>query len=350
MRNRYIELERFIASCVILLYHLGVSKGSWIMVEFFFMLTGYFTMLHIERKEEVIRGDVWYPISYTWKKFVKLLPYTSISIMLMWVGRVNEWNLTFSEIVKWLMCLPSELLLMAGTGMMPEGLQISAVGYAPRIINGHLWYLCSMLIMLPIVVCLLTYAKRWKSVIVTVVPALLYGILILKDGTVDGWHGEEFSFFFCDIRALAGLLLGAGAYYFSKWWKSREYTILGKVMLTAIEVFSFVIVLVVSFVTSLRFDAFQIGLLFLSISLTNAGVTYTSKITWKQLDFLGAISLPIYCIQMPLFWICSIWGLQEPWVSFVVIILVSIVLEIILTGFGKLFGKYKDNLIGLFVK
>lgn len=346
MKNCFIELERFIAACLVLLYHLGVSKGSWIFVEFFFMLTGYFTMLHLERKSETIGDNIWYPVFYTWKKFVKIFPYTGISILAMWLGRIIKWNLSAKDLVKWILCLPTELGLLAGTGMQPTGLQIAEGAYTPKLLNVHLWYICSMLIVMPIVVGLLMWARKYKSVIVTVVPMLLYGILIMKDGTINGWHNDTFTFIFCNMRAMAGLLLGAGAYYFTQWWKSREYTVLGKKVLTAIELISFAGVALISFSTALRFDALQIGLLFLSISLTNSGLTYTTQISDKRLEFLGAISLPIYCMQMPVIWWCSVIGAEGAFTPFVITLVLSVVIEIAFKLFDKWYEKSKEIIKG----
>lgn len=346
MRNRYIELERFVASTLVLLYHLGVSKGSWIFVEFFFMLTGYFTIAHIERKRETIIENTWYPVSYTWKKFTKILPYTGISILILFVYQAIEWNLSIGDFFKWLLRLPLELMMLAGSGMLPNGFQIAEGIHTSRIMNYHLWYICSMLFVLPIVVYLLTYIKKAKSILLTILPMFLYGILIMKDGTVDGWHDPDFAFVFCNVRAMAGILLGAAAYYFSQWWNQRQYTRLGKILLTLLEVVSFLLVSVLSYVTTLRYDALFIGLFFVSISLSNAGVTYTVKIKNALLDFLGAISLPIYCLQMPVIEICSNWlDISNPWMIFIITILLSVLLEIVLRGMKKIKFTFKNSLI-----
>lgn len=349
MKNRYIEFERFIASIMVLLYHLGSSKGGWIFVEFFFLLTGYFTMLHIEQKHDSIENNIWYPISYTWKKFTKLIPYTGCSVIIMWILYAISNSLSFTELLKWLLCLPAELLLIAATGMMPEGLQIGAYAFTPRLLNGSLWYICSMLFVLPVAMALLTYSKKWKGIIVTILPLFLYGFLILRDGTINGWHGDKFSFIFCNMRAIAGILLGALLYYVVKWWKLREYTVLGKWMLTGLEIISFIAVIVISSAINFGYDALQIGLIFLSLSLTNSGVTYTSRITNKNLEFLGAISLPIYCLQTPIFSICGAFGIESVLVQFVIVLAAGAVYELGLKLIKQWFHPYKKRLRDRFI-
>ena len=69
-RNGKIELLRFLAAIFIMNGHLsqiGFENdrpflGGWFYVEFFFMLTGYFTMMHFEKKRVEAGIDV---VTYT---------------------------------------------------------------------------------------------------------------------------------------------------------------------------------------------------------------------------------------------------------------------------------------------
>ena len=301
MKNKYIELERLLASCMILLYHLGVAKASWIFVEFFFILSGYFLMQHLEsHKQEIEEHAAWYPLGYTWRRYSKLLPYTCAGVFGMWAINAIRWKLTGTAFMKWLLFLPCDLLMIGGTGMFPYGIIFSASLTTPRIMNGHLWYICCMLIVMPFVIYLLMNSKKSRALCCSIVPALIYGYIIMKDGRVNGWHSERYGFFYCNLRALAGLLLGAGVWYASQWWKKRSYTNLGKIVLTIAEVFSFFAVAVISFGTTAPYDCLEIGLLALSISLTLSGVTYTSKFDCRLAKNFGTISLAIYCLQMPI--------------------------------------------------
>lgn len=350
MKNRYIELERFIASCMILLLHLYVAKGSWIFVEFFFMLTGYFTEAHIQKRKDFIGDNPWYPLQYTWKKFIKLFPYTGLSILSLWIIRLVGYGFKGKEIIKWLLCLPTELMLISGSGMVPKGLEISEGAYSPRLFNDHLWYICCMLFVLPVVVYMLMYLKRAKAIIITSLPMLLYGLLVMKSGTITGWHDPNFAFLFCSLRAMAGLLLGAFAYYISKWWRKQQYTYLGKFLLTVLEVGSFGAVVVLSYLTSLSYDALFIGLFLISISLSNAGVTYTTKLSSKIVDSLGRLSLPIYCLQMPVMGMCYVLEIRASWQVFTITIIVSVVAEVMFKVIGKIWGFCKPKIKQCLIK
>ncbi len=350
MKNKYIEIERFVASCMILTLHLFVSKGTWIFVEFFFLLTGYFTISHVEKRKELIKDDIWYPVQYTWNKFVKLFPYTTLSLLMLWGIKLIACELKGSEILKWFLFLPTELMLISGSGMIPNNLQITEELYTPFLLNAHLWYVCCMLFVLPLVVYLLMNLNKAKAVVLTIFPMFLYGILVMKSGTITGWHGDQYAFFFCSLRAFAGLLLGALAYYVSLWLNKPKYTDFGKVVLTIIEVASFIIVLVISHLTDLSYDALFIVLLFVSVSISNSGVTYTTRISSEFADFLGKISLPIYCLQMPVIVVCDALNIFNPWIKFAITILVSIFVVVMFRYCEKIWHKISPKLKSLIIK
>lgn len=64
-------------------YHLGIESdscfsNSWVYVEFFFIISGYFTYAHFIRcKEEKINV---HPVAYTIKKFSFYMPYIFVTV------------------------------------------------------------------------------------------------------------------------------------------------------------------------------------------------------------------------------------------------------------------------------
>lgn len=351
MKNKVIELERFLAACMVLLYHMGVAKAGWIFVEFFFILTGCFLMQHLEsHKSDIEQNAVWYPLQYTWRKYGKLLPFTSASVIAMWVIYAVRWRLTGSGLIKWLLYLPCELLMVGGSGMLPFGIVFTGGIATQRILNGHLWYICSMLIVLPIIVYLLISCKKSRALLCSVVPALIYGFIIMKDGRVDGWHDSNYGFFYCNLRAVAGLLLGAGAWYLSRWWTKRTYTKIGTAVLTVAEVASFVTVAAISFITVAPYDCLEIGLFALSISLTISGVTYTSRVRGNTFAFLGSLSLPVYCLQMPIIQLCAgRFGEYRIAVVCAIVIAVGMLFSVAVRWGKKPYRKLKEKMIKLLV-
>ena len=91
IRMAIVDLWKFIAAVMIMIHHLyylaPAFEGkdfpgyfSWIYVEFFFILTGYFTYRHFARqdsRENIVRSS----LSYTWRKFKPFLPSTALRII-----------------------------------------------------------------------------------------------------------------------------------------------------------------------------------------------------------------------------------------------------------------------------
>ena len=295
-RNSYIELERFLACLGILFYHAGVMKTGWIFVEFFFLLTGYFTMQHFATRTWA-NGSVWYPLSYTFQKFKTVFPYTTIGIFLVWLFDLFKWHLTGAGILKWILYLPTNLLLLSGFGVQAFGFEIQTGIFAPRMINPHLWYICCMLTVMLLVAFLFMYMKKSRVLICFLVPLICYGMLILADGTLDGWHDSFLGIFACDLRALGGILLGAFAWYAAQWFREKKWKQGLRLLLTVAEILCFVSVFALSWVSALPYDMLKVLLLFLSVLLSMSEQTYTSRWNLRFFHSLGKLSLPIYCIQ-----------------------------------------------------
>ena len=339
MKNRIIELERFVAACIIVLYHLNKIKAGWIFVEFFFILTGFFLMNHLVlHKEAIDRDEAWYPLKYTFQKYKSIFPYTTLSIIILWLYLAEVWQLSGTAIIKWLLYLPCDLLLIGGSGMLPYGLVFHGTLSTPRMINVLLWYVSSMLIVMPIAFALLRNEKR-RGLLCTIVPAILYGFLIMRDGRVNGWHDEKFGFVYCNIRALAGLLMGAGTWHLAEWWKRREYTRFGKSLLTAIELLTFIIFAGIAN-TTLPYDCLEIALIVVSVSLTASGVTYTSFVKCNLFNLLGSWSLAIYCLHKPIMNICMRWFCED---NAYLILAISIAASAIYTYLINLITNRKKN-------
>lgn len=94
-RTAIVDLWKFIAAVMIMIHHLyylsPAYEGkdypgyfSWIYVEFFFILTGYFTYRHFTRQDKqdsIVKSS----LSYTWRKFKTFLPYTTTAITLQYL-------------------------------------------------------------------------------------------------------------------------------------------------------------------------------------------------------------------------------------------------------------------------
>lgn len=309
-RNNFIELERFIACGSVLLFHADVMPLGWIFVEFFFILTGLFTMQHMSSLSGLTKQEeIWYPLSYTWKRVRRLLPYTTLGILLVWGCDALAWHLKGAGLLKWILYLPTNLLLLNGFGVQAYGFELQDGILAPDLINPQLWYIVCMIPALIVLVFLLQHTKKSRVLICTVLPLVLIGILILLDGTIAGWHRDTVFLFGHDMRALAEMLIGVDVWYVKEWLKKKRFRPSQKVLLTVAELFCFFGVFVYSWISGQPFEMLFILMFAVSVALSASGQTYTTRLNFRFFGFLGKLSLPVYCLQM------GIAGILEPFVS-----------------------------------
>lgn len=298
IKNSYIELERFIACMGILFFHLNILDNGWIFVEFFFILTGFFAMRHFAALSDEKKNQTWYPLSYTVKKFKTVFPYTTISILVIWVLEIFIWHLKGKGLIKWLLYLPTNILLLSGFGVQFHHFELQDGVMAPRMLNPHLWYICSMLVAVLIAGFIFQYAKKSRLLLFTVLPFVLYGILIFADGTISSWHDHFLGFFALDLRALAGILTGAFSWQVSSWLKTKTIKKRGILfLLTSIEVLCFAFVFILAGIHTLPYEFLCILLFFASVTITMSELSYTSLIRVGLFNSLGKLSLPVYCFQ-----------------------------------------------------
>ena len=73
--------------------------------------------------------------------------------------------------------------------MMPADVPISDTVQTSYIMGGALWYICAMFVAMPVMMYLYLYlGKKIGPWLISFLPMLLYGYLIICDGTVNGWH------------------------------------------------------------------------------------------------------------------------------------------------------------------
>ena len=350
-KNSFIELCRFVSSYIIFSFHANsLFVSGWIFVEYFFILSGYFAIRHLSEKKDSAINTAEFPLRYTINKFKRLFPYTSVEIILNAFLTIYMFHLRGLDIIKWLLYLPVSLLLLPGTGIMPYGTALTEHLATPHMIAEELWYLSALLVALPVMLYLFIHFKeRYSYWLVSFFPLLLHGFLIIRDGTIHGWHEQSMTFFSLDIRALAGLLIGGSVYYVSLWWKKFTYTPFGTGLLTLTELGCFLSVVIISSKTSLPYDALEILLFLLSLSLTFSGKTLTSRIQCRFFCFLGKLSLPVYCIHISVFNIMHNFQLPMSELNktnfiFIIVVIFSIILYTIIEKGRPLFAHILDYL------
>lgn len=323
-KNNYIEFLRFIFCIIILFHHSGfVSKtgngifpSGGVLADTFFMLTGYFACAHLERKDISVESPLRYSIKYTLSKIKRVLPYTTFGILIIYIHEFLHINdLTLGVIVNKLYHMAVELLLLPTTGIIK--LDLITLRNAP------LWYLSALLLALPVVMFI---AIKWnwifKNIIVWVVPLCIQMWFVIRFGGALPWL--DFVGFVNSgvIRGFSGIIMGFGIYYASSFIKnllcdgkgirggqmdiakkylSRQKAEVGrgtKIMLTIVEL-SLLVTALFSTYNGVRSygEVVTIYILYIMLTISLSGMSYTSDMKIKAFSYLGKLSLPIYCIH-----------------------------------------------------
>lgn len=169
-KNNWIEFCRVTASLAILCHHsywaFNVGDegktlffGAYIFVEYFFMISGYFTAKHFSKPN--IKDSI---LKFMVNKYKKIFPYVIICVFLEYLFLMTDF---FKMGVINYNLLPSafyETLLLKNFGLTFE------VHY------GVLWYLSAMLIALPVLCWLNEHANSFfHSLFLPFTPLFIWG-------------------------------------------------------------------------------------------------------------------------------------------------------------------------------
>lgn len=282
----FIELCRFVFAFCLIWFHFGCvpflnKNGEWavfhngyLIVEYFFILTGYFSVAHIEKT----RGQAFSIGSYVLHKYISLLPYMALSVFcaypLIFVGGYPK---------RQILNFPLEIF-----GLYK--------GFSPEAINLHLWFVGAMIIALPILLYSVTKLKHDTLLYLSfVIPLLIYGYILNDQGTLDSW-----AFQLGILRALAGMFLGCFLYYVSIILRGFKFTLAGKITITIIEVSTFGIALIYLLLPNYRYDIFFIFIISISLLCTFSHKSFLNNLSSRFLCFLGNLSMPIYFFHYPI--------------------------------------------------
>lgn len=350
-KNSTIELMRFLGATIIFLYHQGVMFDSgWIFVEFFFMVSGYFTCVHMHRNP-VEANDPNFPMRYTWHKAKGILPYAAMTTL-------AQAAITIPGIIRnygagsaytYLLTLPGNLLGLIGTGIVPWHLSTQAGYTLNYMIAGILWFLMALLVAMPVFIFLVHRVEpllgMWTY---TVLPLVLYGLLITNFGTLNGWHPGPYVYLSLDCRALGGLLFGDLIWHGAGYLRNHIVRASAS-LLTFTEAVSFLFALLLATADAKPIDCPAIIFMALCLSLTMSGKTYSCKLNFRAFRFLGSISLQIYCFQWQasqlVRWIGGLAGYRAVAVSYCILVLISITIKACGKRLGELEAKAFARLI-----
>lgn len=284
-RDGKIEVLRFLAAVIIMNGH-AVSIGlyserpfmyGWIYVEFFFMVTGFFTarLFAIKNKEQypATVNIVSISLKYTLSKFLPFLAFSSVPMIITYVLR----NLPLIEasgrlsFINSLTRLPAEILYFS---------EASKQGT----LTGPLWFLSAMFIVTPFI-CMILNIKINKAGLFIAIWYCAFYYQLADFGLI--------AFPNTILRAFGGMFLGIIIFHFAEWIRGKELNNALRLIITAMEITTFILPLFISYM-NYSIPRFQLICFILWIFAVQSGKSYIPKINSVFLNYLGRLSMPLY--------------------------------------------------------
>ena len=294
-RNPWIELCRFTAAAVLMLHHtekLGgerIAWGGWIFVEYFFILSGYFMTRHFEKTEVKATDLPGTALRYTLKKLLRILPFAAAGIGIDLIESFASGEIPLADLHKVIFELPGHLLLLKGLPILSYDL------------NAPLWYLTAILLATPCLTLLqLRFRSFYKHLACWVLPLLIYSVMHHFNGTVQYWG--EFWSLNCMMRGFAGMMTGSLLYYLSEWLKAKQITGDMRRFMTALEILCFALLVFLTVTDNcMTYFVWCMTLIMTSLCITFSGQELICARMPGWINYLGKLSLPVYCLHRPIY-------------------------------------------------
>lgn len=284
-QNQFLNLIKFLFSLVIILYHANVLFfGGYVVVEGFFMISGYLMMCSIARTKE---GEELSAPAFVWKKYKSVFLVLLFSALISLAVYVKIYST--DDIYALLRALPLALF---------EVVPLQVAGFDGLWLTGVSWYLSAMLLAsLAIYPLACRFRKRFASVICPVMSVMIWGILCSKFHTLnvpDSWILSILNTGL--LRGVAGLAAGCALWALLDRMGDRELTNREKLCNTLFEVAGYALVAYIMIRhSSASLDFVALPVLFLLLFIGIGGRSYLSApISKLKLGSLGTASTVVY--------------------------------------------------------
>jgi peptidoglycan/LPS O-acetylase OafA/YrhL len=296
--NYIVDFCRFAAICIIMTHHAYIMGYSgdypfargWAWVDYFFMLTGYFTMAHFTQKKPEPNTFGRTAVDYTLRKFAAFMPLAIVCILIQYILVVYQSGPdSLAAALRGFINMPYEMLMLS-----------SVFGFNPNL--SPLWFVAAMFITLPLLCyCVNKFRDVWY-ILSFLIPMLYYGRYGIN--TVRDWPMEM-------VRAFACMTFGTFCYYAAERIRERRCCNFGRIMLTIIEALSFV--LAVDLTRKQEPELVFLVLLFpIQLSIMMSGESLTAKINGaffnKIFSLLGKMSMPMFILHWLVGTAINIWA------------------------------------------
>ena len=176
-RNAEIDMWRFFASLIIMWHHLyttGMDSSYYrfhdgdLFVEFFFLITGYYTAKHFKSNPIVnlpLEEKAKTVIKYTFKKFKDIIGLCACATIVQYVLYITSKNSGGVDKLKNIANLPADLLLITNLYQRP--------------LVTSFWYLSTVLLMLPFVSLIMASLDKIVQALVSAAGiGIYYGFVL----------------------------------------------------------------------------------------------------------------------------------------------------------------------------
>ena len=294
-RNYVLDALRFLFSIMILIHHsylitdgkFRYAPSGYIGVEFFFIVTGYYMMVYIERRRRERETEVLdigtETRNFVMKKIAKIWPY-----------------LLVSDVVSIIVCfiVLKEGILHGIVYAYSELLVLQMAGFWGNYPTGTAWYLSALVLALLFLYPLaVKFRSMFLNVIAPLMAVLILGHLTLTYGSVgndpglwDGYFGKGL------VRAVAEISLGAVCFGVSSYISRWKSTIVSKVLFGIAEVFCYAGVAYIAYKYQPgKNDVLAILLLFVGIAITTSRQSiWYEYCNFKIFGVLGKFSMVVF--------------------------------------------------------
>ena len=286
MKKRYavVDIWKFVFAILFMflhLRHLGFGTNYFstagIYVEFFYIVTGYFTMQHFDKSrldetwklEKICKNS----ITYTIKKFKPIFLYSIPAVLLaalyyaVFRNNIKELLTQFS--------FPLELLLL-----------VSPFTKNVNYMLPPLWYIAAMMVVFPVFCCLCQSKVKYITYMVAFYISLFYYGYTNASCILSYPHQE--------MRAFAALCLGVLVYGISGELATKTVSSSVKKMLTVVECGLFIAVIISTYF-GWNINVLNLLCLFAGSVLIFSGQSYSVCLrNYSILSYLGKMSFVIY--------------------------------------------------------
>lgn len=291
--NGIISFWKFCFCIMVVLFHSQLlatneestlfSQGA-IAVEFFFLVSGFLLAKTTLRKDEQKMGTENLgkeTFLFVWKKYLFFLPYVLLGGFLALILQ-NIYN---------------DVGIYQNISSIWDILLLRMAGLKGNVVIGQAWYISAMLLSMMILYPLLRkYKQNFIYLIAPLIVLLGFGWLSRNYSNLRGpdiWVTFTFKGV---IRAFSELTLGCILYVICQKLKKVNFTTLGRIIITIIEIAGFIFpFLIAQFASTSKYDFILVPIIAISVLLAFSEKTLELNCFSNKFFFwLEKLSLPLY--------------------------------------------------------